>query len=59
MCSRTIDFITQVANDAFADSGAKIKIDIVGTKALDIDDEASHMDLRLAMDEGEAPFEGN
>ncbi|MDA9799299.1 M12 family metallo-peptidase [Luminiphilus sp.] len=52
----TIDFITQVANDAYADSGAKIEIDIVGTKALDIDDEASHYDLKSAMEEGEAPF---
>ena len=52
----TIDFITQVANDAYADSGAKIEIDIVGTKALDIDDEASHYDLRTSMSEGEAPF---
>ena len=53
----TIDFITQVANDAYADSGAKIEIDIVGTKALDIDDDASHQDLKSAMQEGEAPFE--
>ena len=53
----TIDFITQVANDAFADSDAKIEIDIVGTKALDIDDEASHRDLKTAMSEREAPFE--
>ena len=53
----TIDFITQVANDAFGDSGVKIEIDIVGTKALDIDDEASHRDLKTSMSEGEAPFE--
>jgi len=53
----TIDFITQVANDAYADSGAKIEIEIVGTKALDIDDDASHYDLKSAMQEGEAPFE--
>ena len=53
----TIDFITAVANDAFADSGARIEIDIVGTKALDINDEASHRDLKASMEEGEAPFE--
>jgi len=52
-----IDFITQVANDAYADSGASIQIDIVGTKSLDIDDEASHYDLKSAMSVGEAPFE--
>jgi len=52
-----IDFITQVANDVYADSGASIQIDIVGTKSLDIDDEASHYDLKSAMSVGEAPFE--
>ena len=56
--SSRIDFITQVANDAFSDSGAKVQIEIVGTKALDIDDEASHYDLKSAMQDAEATFEG-
>lgn len=53
----TIDFITQVANDAFADSGAKIEIEIVGIKALNIDDDASHSGLKSAMISAEAPFD--
>jgi hypothetical protein len=55
--SSTIDFVTQVANKAYADSGAKVEIEIVGTKALDIDDDASHSDLKSAMRDAEAPFE--
>lgn len=51
-----IDFITQLANDAFADSGARVSIEIVGTKALDIDDNVSHLDLKSAMQDAEAPF---
>ena len=51
-----IDFITQLANDAFADSGARVSIEIVGTKALDIDDNVSHLDLKSAMQDEEAPF---
>ena len=35
---------------AFADSSTKIEIDIVGTKALDINDDASHRDLKASMD---------
>jgi hypothetical protein len=52
-----VDFITQVANDAFADSGARIEIEIVGTKALNIEDDASHYDLKSAMIRAEAPFD--
>ena len=53
----TIDFITQLAKDAFADSGARVELDIVGVKAINIDDDSSHKDLYQAMYRAEAPFE--
>ena len=53
----TIDFITQLANDVFADSGVQIKVDIVGTRSLDIDDDMPHADVQSAMNEGVSPFE--
>ena len=52
-----IDYVTQVANDAFAGSGAGIEIEIVAAKAIDIDDDASHSDLWSTMSGAEAPFE--
>jgi hypothetical protein len=52
----TADFISQLANNAYADSGARIEIDIVGMKAVNIDDQASHRHLYDAMDEAAAPF---
>ena len=52
-----LDFITQVANEAYSDSGAGVEIEIVGTKALDIDDDVSHRDLKSAMESEEPPFQ--
>ena len=52
----TIDFITQVANDAFADSGVAISIKVVATRSLNIDDELSHRDLLGLMREEAPPF---
>lgn len=51
-----LDFIKQVADDAFSGSAAHVELTIVGTRALDIDDEASHYDLKTAMGEGTPPF---
>ena len=52
-----IDFVTAVANDAFRASNTDITINIVATKAVSIDDEATLSEVLSAMGEAEPPFE--
>lgn len=53
----TIDYIEQITNEAFFDSGAEVEVKIVGAKPLDIDDGLSHADVQGAMNSGDSPFQ--
>ena len=52
-----IDFITTVANDAFSESNTEITVNIVATKAVPIDDEATLSEVLSAMGDAATPFE--
>ena len=53
----TIDYIEQVTNEAFFDSGAEVEVRIVGTKSISVDDGLSNADVQSAMNSGESPFQ--
>jgi len=51
------DFVIETANQAFADSGIDIIVNIVDVKPLAIDAETTQSDVLSAMYEAEAPFD--
>ena len=51
------DFVIEIANQAFSDSGVDIALNIVGVKPLVIDAETAQSDVLDAMYEAQSPFE--